>query len=133
MTEDNFVLSETTRGKLPSLPFASMKQDILGKSYKLSLVFIGEKRSRKLNQQYRQKEYVANVLAFPLSKEEGEIFITPVKARKQAKDFGMNYKDFIGYLFIHALLHLKGLEHGSRMDKAERVFCDKFNLRSYDL
>jgi probable rRNA maturation factor len=117
-----------TKGALPSVPFLEIKNKILGEKYNLSLVFCGNRKSKELNRTYRQKDYPTNVLSFPLDKENGEIFITPSVAKKEAPKFNKTYKNFIGYLFIHGLLHLKGMEHGSTMDIAEIKFCKKFNI-----
>lgn len=128
--QELFQISYLSKGKHYSLPFDRIKEEILGKKYILSLVFIGERRSKKLNRIYRQKNKSANILSFPLSKEEGEIFITPKRAKKQAHLFDMNETNFIGFLFIHGLLHLKGMEHGSRMEEAEqRIFKKFFGLK----
>lgn len=105
-----------------------MKESILGKLFEISLVFIGDARSRTLNKKYRDKEYVANVLTFPLGKSSGEIFINLREARRNAPDFDMGYTSFVGFLFIHALLHLKGSRHGSKMKAIERTWRKKFNL-----
>jgi len=117
-----------TKSTLPRVPFALIKDSILGKNYNLSLVFIGNKKSKELNNSYRQKNNSTNVLSFPLDKENGEIFITPVVAKKEAPKFGKNYTDFVGFLFIHGLLHLKGMEHGSTMETAEVKFQKRFNI-----
>jgi len=117
-----------TKSTLPRVPFALIKDSILGKNYNLSLVFIGNKKSKELNNSYRQKNNSTNVLSFPLDKENGEIFITPAVAKKEAPKFGKNYTDFVGFLFIHGLLHLKGMEHGSTMETAEVKFQKRFNI-----
>jgi probable rRNA maturation factor len=124
----NFSITNKTRSKIPRLPFNDIKEAVLGESYELSLVFIGEKKSRELNKTYREKDKVANVLSFPLTENSGEIFISPAEARLHAPEFGKNFADFVGYLFIHGLFHLKGMEHGSTMEKAEKKVCEKFSL-----
>jgi probable rRNA maturation factor len=125
---DNFSTQNTTKGKLPRLPFVSIKNDILGEYYELSVVFIGDKRSRTLNRIYREKDKPANVLSFPLSKTEGEIFLNLRRAEREAHMFDKTFKDFVGFLFIHGLLHLKGMDHGSRMEEQEEKFVKKFKL-----
>ncbi len=119
-------ITKTIKGKLPSLPFVDMKEVILGKDYDLSLVFIGDKLSKSLNKKYRKKDYTPDILSFPYDKKEGEIFINPHQARKRAKDFDMSERKFIGYIFIHGLLHLKGLRHGSTMDRMELKYLKHF-------
>jgi len=125
---DNFSTQNTTKGKHPRLPFVNIKNDILGVDYELSVVFIGDKRSRTLNRIYREKDKSANVLSFPLSKNEGEIFLNLRRAEREAHNFDKTYEDFVGFLFIHGLLHLKGMGHGSRMEEQEEKFVKKFKL-----
>ncbi|NQV93216.1 rRNA maturation RNase YbeY [Candidatus Kaiserbacteria bacterium] len=119
-------ITKTINGKLPRLPFVDIKESILGKNYDLSLVFIGDRRAKTLNQKYRKKDYVPDILSFPYDKNEGEIFINPYQAKRRAKDFEMDEKKFIVYLFIHGLLHLKGLRHGSTMDTMELAHLKRF-------
>lgn len=128
MDKESLTITNKTKGKLPRLPFSEIKNVAMGKSYELSLVFIGERRSKKLNIQYRDKHKVANVLSFPLDKKTGEIFITPVKARREAKNFDRSYENFIAFLFIHGLCHLKGMDHGSTMEKAEEKIRAQFGV-----
>ncbi len=123
---DFFNISNFTKTKVFDLPFEVIKNEILGSKYNLSLVFIGERRSKNLNKKYRDKNKVANILSFPISKNEGEIFITSQKAKRQAHLFNKNFKEFVGFLFIHGLLHLKGMEHSSTMEELEDKFFSKF-------
>jgi rRNA maturation RNase YbeY len=117
-----------TKGKVPSLPFALMAEVILGKKYELSIVFATKKESQTLNNQYRGKNYPTNVLSFPLSKYSGEIILHLPTAKKEAPNFGIPYADFVGYLFIHGLLHLKGFDHGSTMESIEARFRKQFGI-----
>ncbi len=128
MDSESLTVTNFTKGKLPSLPFAQMKDAVMGKHYELSLVFIGERRSKKLNIQYRDKHKSANVLSFPLDKKTGEIFITPARAKREAKSFDRTYANFIAFLFIHGLCHLKGMDHGSTMEKAEEKIRAQFGV-----
>lgn len=113
----------------PKLPYAEMKNSILGASYELSLIFVGAKRAQTLNATYRNATYVPNVLSFPLTKKAGEIYITPQVARTEAQKYGMTPTGYIGYLFIHGLLHLKGYPHGATMDRAEKKYCALYKLK----
>jgi probable rRNA maturation factor len=117
-----------TKDTLPRVSFAEIKKAILGEKYELSLVFCGNRKSKELNKIYRNKDYTPNVLSFPLDKNSGEIFINPHVAKKEAPLFEKSYQNFVGLLFIHGCLHLKGMEHGSTMDKAEKKFQKKFGI-----
>lgn len=112
----------------PQLPYADIQNTILGKSYTLSLTFVGAKRAYTLNHTHRNATYIPNVLSFPLSEKVGEIYITPNVAYKEAHTFNLTPHGYIGFLFIHGLLHLKGYAHGDTMDKAERKYMQKFHL-----
>ncbi len=110
------------------IPFSKIKDACLGKSYDLSLVFIDNKTSKKLNRVYRKKNKPTNILSFPLSKTSGEIFLDLELAQKEAPIFGQTFPNFIGFLFIHGLLHLKGMAHGSRMERAEARLRKLFKI-----
>ena len=105
-----------------------MKDTILGKKYQLSLTFIGPDRAKRLNMEYRNKDYIPNVLSFPLDETTGEIYICPEVSKKEAKNFDLTPRGYMAYLFIHGLLHLKGLPHGDTMDTLERKYVRKFNI-----
>ena len=77
---------------------------------------------------HRKKTYVPNVLSFPLTNLIGEIYITPEVAKREAKKYGMTVNGYIGYLFIHGCLHLKGHDHGATMEKAEQKYVRDFSL-----
>jgi probable rRNA maturation factor len=124
---NTFSVSATSRS-YPELPYEQIKNDILGKTYELSLIFVGAAKAKQLNATYREKSYVPNVLSFPLSDTVGEIVIAPVVANKEAVTFNMTQNGYIGFLFIHGCLHLKGLDHGDTMDKAEQKYCKKYQL-----
>lgn len=112
------VITNTTEGRPPRLPFDRMKDAVLGEKYELSLVFCANALSQKLNRSYRGKDYPTNVLAFPVSKQSGEIFIN----LRKLKGFS------IGELFIHGLFHLKGLDHGVTMERAEEKVRKAFGI-----
>lgn len=113
----------------PQLPYNDMKEAILGKKYELSLTFVGKVRARALNTAYRKATYVPNVLSFPLSSDAGEIYIAPSVAEREAHKFNLSPRGYIGFLFIHGLLHLKGHLHGDTMEKAEQKYRARFKLK----
>ena len=127
MTE-NFTITNTTKSTLPRVSFDVLKDGVLGKKYSLSLVFVGDKKSKDLNRAYRNLNKPTNILSFPYSKNDGEIFINLKKVKKEVSKFERKYDNLVAYLFIHGLLHLKGMEHGSKMEEAEEKLCKKFGI-----
>jgi len=128
--EEKLSITNKTKGKLPSLPFVKIKNDILGQKYSLSIAFVTEKKSKEVNKTYRNKNKPTNVLSFYLRKNEGELILCPEVIKKEAKNFERNFKDFLGFLVIHGMLHLKGLEHSSTMEKAETIYDQKYFSRN---
>jgi probable rRNA maturation factor len=125
---ETFEITNKTKGKLPRLPFVQMKEAVLGKDYELSLVFVSEKESHKINLAHRQKDKPTNILSFELDKKSGEIFICPAYAKKEAPLFERTYSNYIAFLFIHGLMHLKGYDHGSTMENEEVKIRKQFSI-----
>lgn len=123
-----FTITYQTKGKLPSLPFERMKDAVLGSNYELSVVVCDLNLIHQLNRDRRGKDAPTDILSFPLSDTEGEIFLNLDECRKQAPLFDRQYENFIGFLFIHGLVHLKGLDHGSRMENEEQKFRKEFGI-----
>ena len=118
----------TLRGPVPRIPFERIVHAVLGKKYELSLVICGDTLARGMNRTYRKKTYAANVLSFPLSRSEGEIFLNVRASEREAKKYAVSKPARLALLFVHGLLHLKGLPHGRTMESEERRILRKFKL-----
>jgi probable rRNA maturation factor len=128
MEDASIQIVQKTKGKLERLPFARMKEAILGTRYELSIAIVGNTLSKKLNRTYRGKDKPTNVLSFPLSKNSGELILTPSVIAREAPKFGVSVRVMTAYLVIHGMLHLKGLDHGSTMESRERQLLMKFGF-----
>ncbi len=95
----------------------------------LSLMFVGDRRMRQLNTEYRGVRKTTDVLSFeagiPVIQEEadilGDIVISVPKAESQAKEYGSGFYDEINRLLIHGTLHLLGYDHEESEYKARRM------------
>ena len=123
---------KATVRRLPSaarrMPFDAMVKKALGKNYDLSLVICGDALVRAINKKYRRKTYAANVLSFPLDKNEGEIFLNVRAAQREAKKCGVSTRERLALLFVHGLFHLKGWKHGDNMEGEERKVLKNFGF-----
>ena len=129
MRNASFSLRKTIRGPVPRVPFEKMARTILGARYELSLVVCGDSLAQKMNKAYRKRSYKSNVLSFPLSKNEGEIFLNLQCAKREAKRYDTTtLQKRLALLFVHGCFHLKGLRHGTRMEAAERKALERFKL-----
>ena len=128
MIEKEFsTIVNLTKGKLPRLPFVSIKNAILGEKYELDVAFLTPKKQKEINKIYRNIDKTTNILSFPLTKTSGQITFDLSKVKKDAPLFDMTYPKFLKYLFIHGLLHLKGYDHSAIMERQEKKFLKMFS------
>jgi len=95
-----------------------LKNAVLGRGYDLSVAFLTSAKMRAVTLRTKKKNKVSNVLSFPLSKTSGEILICKAAAKPYSVEF----------LFIHGLLHLKGLKHGAIMEREEDRLLKRFGF-----
>lgn len=101
----------------------------MGTSYVLSIVFVSPQKIRVLNRTYRKKDSSTDILSFSLSKNEGELYISLPDVKKKAPEFNLSAADYLNYLFIHGLVHLKGHDHGKKMDTLEQKYCKQLRIK----
>ncbi len=106
-----------------------IKSEILGESYDLSFAFVNKATIHDLNLKYRNKNEPTDVLSFTLTKESGEILICKEIAKLKSKNFNMKPEEFLIFLVIHGMLHLKGLDHGAKMSAYELSYHSRFRRR----
>ncbi len=121
-------IKTTIRGPVPRIPFVEMAEAVLGKNYELSLVICGDTLARRMNIEHRKKSYKPNVLSFPYSKHEGEIFLNVRCAARESKRGGISLQKRLALLYVHGLFHLKGLDHSDHMEAQEQKILHKFRL-----
>ncbi len=118
--------SKTPVSKKTGVLWSTIADEVLGRSYDLSVVLIGNARSHRLNLTYRGKDKPTNVLAFPVAKDSGEIYLNVPYAAKEAGNYDHSASLHLTFLFIHGLLHLKGLDHGPKMEQLEARLLKRF-------
>lgn len=114
-----------TRSPHPAFPYQEALSEILP-GWDMSLAFAGRDRAQSMNIRLRGKDYVPNVLSYEAGTKSGEIVICLDVAKKEAAAYGMTYRQFVGFLFIHGCFHLKGERHGATMDRKERSMLERF-------
>lgn len=103
---------------------------VLGKGHLvggIEMNFVEAAEIKALNKRFRGKDKVTDVLSFSFLEGEkfptddlvGQIFLEPLIAKKQAEEHGVNWKDEIEFLFVHALLHVFGYDHEEESDFRE--------------
>ena len=111
--------------------FSKIAEEVLP-SWDISLVFVGAMKALELNKKLRGKNYVPNVLSYVVGNKSAEIIICPSEAKKQAPAYNLQPTTYNLYLFIHAVLHIKGWAHGDKMDKCEREILTRYEKTHSD-
>jgi probable rRNA maturation factor len=89
--------------------------------------YVGEAESRRLNRQWRGKDRATNVLSFPYAARplQGDLVISAPVVAREAREQGKNVRAHHAHMLVHGLLHLAGLDHeapreAGRMENRER-------------
>ncbi len=122
-------INNATKGTMPAVAFVAIKNAVLGARYELSLAFVTPKEAKRITLAAKGIDKASNVLSFPLSPTSGEIIICLATARREAPDFNATFTDFVTYLFIHGMFHLKGQDHGAIMEINEQRILRKFGAK----
>ncbi|HMN67885.1 MAG TPA: rRNA maturation RNase YbeY [Bdellovibrionales bacterium] len=87
----------------------------------LVCVFVNSAEMRRLNAQFRGKNYATDVLSFQTGDPScvGELVLCLPVLRAQAKRMGLSERGELGYMVVHGVLHLLGFDHESREGEIE--------------
>jgi probable rRNA maturation factor len=123
------------------LRFARKLQAQVARGRAFDCLITGDAHMRRLNREFRGKDYPTDVLSFPAgdslghagggSPRAGDIAISLPRARAQAKRLGHSAEREIRILMLHGLLHLLGQDHesdGGRMARAEKRWRGRLGL-----
>jgi probable rRNA maturation factor len=82
--------------------------------------YVGAAESRRLNREFRGKDYATNVLSFPYSAKplEGDLVIAAPVVAREAKEQGKSARAHHAHMLVHGLLHLAGFDHENGRDAA---------------
>ena len=86
--------------------------------------FVDADEARRLNRDYRHRDYATNVLSFPYAREPvvcGDLVLcAPVVAREAAEQ-GKPLEAHYAHLIVHGLLHLQGYDHETSARQAAEM------------
>lgn len=89
----------------------------------LTLVFLNPPAAKKINFQFRKKNYPTDVLSFESMDPQsfGELILCPQVLKKQALEHGLSFRDEGLYMIIHGILHLLGMDHERSAREAKQM------------
>ncbi len=108
----------------------------LERSAAITVRFVGIAEGRKLNREYRDRDYATNVLSFDYGSSAvgqaltGDIVLCAPVLRREARAQGKALAAHVAHLAVHGALHLQGHDHQSpsaaaRMEALEKRILAK--------
>lgn len=109
---------------------SELKKQGFSKSLKnknLTVVFLESAAAKKINFQFRKRNYATDVLSFESAESSslGELVLCWTVLKKQALKHGHSTKFELGYMVLHGILHLLGYDH----EKDEIEAIEMFRLQ----
>jgi probable rRNA maturation factor len=129
--------------------FALVLQAEVAKGRPFDCLITTDAELRRLNREFRGKDYATDVLSFPSGAASGaaapdprppapgphlgDLAISRERARAQAREIGHSTEQEICILMLHGVLHLTGLDHEAddgKMARAEARYRRRLGLPS---
>ena len=135
-----------TLRRAPIQRFASTLQKQVVRNRSFDILITGDAELRRLNRDFRGKDYPTDVLSFPAALPSeprrgalwagsgphlGDIAISLGRARAQAREFGHAIEQEVQILMLHGVLHLMGHDHetdSGAMARAEKRWRARLGL-----
>lgn len=91
----------------------------------LTMVFLDKKPAQKINKEFRGKDYATDVLSFDSMDPSslGELVLCPEVLKRQATEHSLTYRQELGYMLLHGVLHLLGYDHETSEKDAREMFA----------
>ena len=117
------------------LKFFPKKYNFINKKVSLTLLLSNNKRVKKLNKQFRNKNKATDILSFPLQKKVnikkkpylGDIIISYNFIDKPKNQSLKQFKDKVIKTFIHGFLHLLDFDH-TKIKDYNKMFKEEQNI-----
>jgi probable rRNA maturation factor len=107
----------------------------LARNAEVTVRYVAEGEGRKLNREFRGRDYATNVLTFIYSARPlaGDVVICAPVVAREARAQGKATDAHHAHLLVHGLLHLQGLDHeakadAARMERRERAILSRLGF-----
>src|SRR5437870_3108169 len=110
--DDSALLFRHPSRRLPRAELQAFLDDVIrrvAKRRRITCLITDDTEMRRLNREFRGKNYATDVLSFPAPIDE--IAISLDRAAEQAAEHGHAIADELRILILHGVLHLTGLNH----------------------
>jgi probable rRNA maturation factor len=110
-------------GLPPRATLARWIRPALERDAEITLRFVGAAEGRRLNRDYRGRDYATDVLTFDYADApaiHADIVLCVPVIRREAREQHKRYRDHLAHLVVHGVLHAHGYDH-DRAARARRM------------
>jgi len=107
----------------------------MGRDAQVTIRYVAEAEGRRLNKEYRRRDYATNVLTFVYGKNPlaGDVVICAPIVAREADEQGKGLDAHHAHMLVHGLLHLQGFDHenerdAQRMERRERTILARLGF-----
>lgn len=108
----------------------------LGVDARICLVFVDRRTGRRLNRQFRARDYATNVLTFVYEMRpilDAEIVLCVPVLLREARAQAKTLREHLAHLVLHGVLHAQGHKHAhardaKRMEALERRLLERLRI-----
>ena len=107
----------------------------MGRDAQVTIRYVAEAEGRRLNKEYRRRDYATNVLTFVYGKNPlaGDVVICAPIVAREADEQGKGLDAHHAHMLVHGLLHLRGFDHenerdAQRMERRERTILARLGF-----
>ncbi|GAA0770210.1 rRNA maturation RNase YbeY [Ideonella azotifigens] len=90
----------------------------------ITVRIVGEEEGRRLNHEFRHKDYATNVLTFDYEHEPlvmADLILCAPVVEKEARELKLPVADHYAHLLVHGTLHAQGYDHEDDDVEAEAM------------
>lgn len=128
--QDNFNIDKDLKSLLRKAAKTTLKNENIDFDCEITVSFVDNEEIKKLNNEYRNKNKVTDVLSFPLGENGnydinpennmymlGDVILNLERAELQSIEYDHSFEREVSYLTVHSILHLLGYDHMNKDDK----------------
>lgn len=85
----------------------------------MTVRLVDAEEGRRLNREFRAKDYATNVLSFVYQQEfpcQGDLVLCVPVVNREAVEQGKSVEAHYAHLVVHGMLHLQGYDHENESD-----------------
>ena len=114
----------THRAALPRHKVARWIRHALAVDAEITVRIVGSEEGRRLNREFRRKDYATNVLTFDYQQEPtvlADLGLCAPVVEREAREQGKTLQEHYAHLLVHGALHAQGWDHETGEQDAQEM------------